>query len=448
MKRFSALLLAALLLLSLAACGKKQAPPAEPVTPEPAAPSVQPVPAAEPPDAAPEALHFDALNVEFVSAGHSTDALLRLRSELPDALRASLAEQLLEVDTIGLTFSPGADATVAALTAGSVQAAFLPAETYLTDETLFYPLALQSGAADDLSRSVLVVRAGANRENAKRVAAAFDGLAALETYGSFTSDLSGLDALRRAMTEDDPSLVRDLGDDSVLLTLTAHVSGYYEPLRLDVIGRSSGESGAELWGVDRIEVYDANYLIQTIPLKEAINADGLDGIALGYTECPSPELTAAVGDFNFDGSDDIAVYGWVTMVNAPYYYYLWDPETLAYEYGFCLAEAEFDAESKQVVSTTRSGASEYQTDTYAYVDGALTLIDSVRFGPEIDAREAVEAYYAETVFTVDELLLDEAGEDSYTFLAYVSKGGEKQEVPRGITVELVDGVWTVTGEGY
>ena len=106
--------------LMLTACQKAADPAPQPAEDEPATPSVE--------EAQPLAL--EQLNVEFVVDGRDPDALMELRADFPDALRAALERRNVTVGEIAVTFGTSGEATEAALQNGEVQLAFLSAEDY------------------------------------------------------------------------------------------------------------------------------------------------------------------------------------------------------------------------------------------------------------------------------------------------------------------------------
>ena len=106
--------------LVLTACHKSVEPAPTPAETEPPAP---PVEEAQP-------LVLDSLNVEFVVDGRDPDALLTLRTDFPEALRAALERRNVSVGEIAVTFGASGEATEAALQSGEVQLAFLSAEDY------------------------------------------------------------------------------------------------------------------------------------------------------------------------------------------------------------------------------------------------------------------------------------------------------------------------------
>lgn len=108
MKKELAVLLALVLTLSLASCGKKN---------DTDAPGDD--------DAIPETpIKLETLHVEFVKGERDVDDLLALKDTLP--LVAALSERNVEVGSAAVTFGTSAEATAQALADGSVDVAFLP----------------------------------------------------------------------------------------------------------------------------------------------------------------------------------------------------------------------------------------------------------------------------------------------------------------------------------
>lgn len=112
MKR-TLLLLCTLILLPLAACGPSGASP-------------------EPPEEEP--LRLEALSVEVSRGELSTEELARAVRELPEALRAALADQGVEAETVGVSVGSSPAATAQAVNEGGVDLAFLPAEDLAAQE--------------------------------------------------------------------------------------------------------------------------------------------------------------------------------------------------------------------------------------------------------------------------------------------------------------------------
>ncbi len=159
------------------------------------------------------------------------------------------------------------------------------------------------------------------------------------------------------------------GADQILLERTVTVNGGKE-LRLSAIGREDTERG--LWGVREIYVYDEDGLYQTISVRESAHAEEQDTMTSAYTECPDRELVLDAPDMNFDGSADIALYGFLPNNSVPYYYWLWDGTV--YRYAYTLQGAEPHPDTKEVTSWYKVENGVYYTDHYRYdANGRLTL---------------------------------------------------------------------------
>ena len=129
MKKGLAVLLALVLTLSLAGCGKKN---------DTDAPGDD--------DAIPETpIKLETLHVEFVKGEQDVDDLLALKDTLP--LVAALSERNVEVGSAAVTFGTSAEATAQALADGSVDVAFLPL-TACFDQEDTITLALVQDADD------------------------------------------------------------------------------------------------------------------------------------------------------------------------------------------------------------------------------------------------------------------------------------------------------------
>ena len=88
-----------------------------------------------------------------------------------------------------------------------------------------------------------------------------------------------------------------------------------------------------------------------------------------------------IHDMNFDGYDDLDLFGWSPNNTIPHYYWLWDQETQRYQFAFILQGAEADPESQEIRATAKSFGGDgpeggfYQTNIYRYVDfGELALV--------------------------------------------------------------------------
>ncbi|MBR5381671.1 MAG: hypothetical protein IK136_03525, partial [Oscillospiraceae bacterium] len=171
----------------------------------------------------------------------------------------------------------------------------------------------------------------------------------------------------RTVTIDMP----DACEDHVVVTRTAVAGG--REYQLEAVGKK-GENG--LWGIREVHVRIADdLLLQTISVKEAIEKDGISGsVDEYYTEAPSPGDTLSVLDVNFDGHDDIDIFGWLPNNTAPHYYWLWDEQTGLFRYAFTLQGVSLLPETKELRSEYRDGAAHYYYDYYGFTeDGKLKL---------------------------------------------------------------------------
>jgi len=120
-----------------------------------------------------------------------------------------------------------------------------------------------------------------------------------------------------------------------------------------------------------------------------------------------------VEDFNFDGCEDLAVQGWTGAKNIPYYCFLWNPVTRAYDYSALIPNVEVDKEKQLVISSTNDGGGQYSTTYYKYDDknqlhmvryvvenlspeAALPKLDLFYYGDDTYALQAVEHYNEKT----------------------------------------------------
>ena len=161
-------------------------------------------------------------------------------------------------------------------------------------------------------------------------------------------------------------------EDEALNTLEAVLENG-ESLTLTVMGKQATER--DLYGVREVLVYRGESRIQTISMTEAIAKDGVDGIDLGYTESFSIEDAAKLRDVDFDGNPDLEVCGWCPNNAIPYYYWLWNPETEQFQYGFSLQLREVDTENQQLIAWYKVENGLYHTDYLRVNDqGELELL--------------------------------------------------------------------------
>ncbi|MBO4915303.1 MAG: hypothetical protein J5449_08870 [Oscillospiraceae bacterium] len=357
-RRITALLAALALCLGLCACrrylpensGKPQEAP--PVTPaEPAAGETETEP-----------LTLDALNVEFAVGARDVNELLTLQKRFPDALINALGAQRVDVGKVDVTFSPSGEATQAAMKSGAVQLAFLPAEDYFA-----YPfgtvIAAEKAAVPELTTGLILSADGGERlvsalrkalPDLKRVLSSYTSETALGTYVFDEEALTQLERLHET-------------GDAQLCAANASVGG--KTLTLRGVGHRLNDY---LWGIRAIEVYDGETLVQTVSLSDA--SDDPDGGLDEYSSCPEPEQLFRAVDVNFDGYDDIEVFGWLTNNTIPYFYWLWNSDEKRYEYAFRLQGTTIDPADKTLSAEYRESAELFWRDVYEWRDGVLTQI--------------------------------------------------------------------------
>lgn len=165
------------------------------------------------------------------------------------------------------------------------------------------------------------------------------------------------DAWTQAVEPTDTSPQED--GDIVLKTMEAPLADG-RVLTLAVMGKQE----ESFCGVREIVVSEGEEARQSILIEEAILADGVDGIDVGYSECWSAEDSAALKDVNFDGFWDIEVPGWCPNNSIPCYYWCWNPATQRFEYAFTLQGAEPDPEKQQLAAWYKVENGLYYTDYY------------------------------------------------------------------------------------
>lgn len=240
-------------------------------------------------------------------------------------------------------------------------------------------------------------------------------------------------------------------EDHVLLTLEAPLADG-RALTLEAVGKQVDEYG---FGVREVRVYDGEELIQTVLSREAIEnfwGDSDGGVVSEYTECWSPEEAVEALDLNFDGNTDFGLFGWPANNTIPYYYWMWDPEAEQYQYAFVLQGVSADSDRRELKSTFRLSAVEYETDYYAPDEtGALCLVRTEVSNWEVsglDDRSAAETW----VPAPDQRLRPGAPDWSYHDLTLVRRELPVREFHDDGTIsnyteiwELIDGELQLTG---
>ena len=205
MKRLLMLSLVFAFCLACAACGAKTPQGGDTPTP----PVTDGAGAAEGGEAPAEIeqtpLTVKTLNVEFAATERDVDKLLTLQTAFPQALTDALAAQNVTVERVNVTFGTSDTATMAALANGSIDLAFVSADSYLAA-----PGGTVLGAEQSETPALstgLLISGEADALNA-RLRAALPELAPLlsaytdETAGGvYAEDAARLEALARLYEE-------------------------------------------------------------------------------------------------------------------------------------------------------------------------------------------------------------------------------------------------------
>ncbi len=174
-------------------------------------------------------------------------------------------------------------------------------------------------------------------------------------------------------------------EDQVLLTLDAPLAGG-RTLTLEAVGKKVDEYSV---GVRQVRVYDGEELLQTIPAREAIEAEWGEGMAeefYDYTECWVPEETMEALDLNFDGNTDFGLFGWPCNNTIPYYYWIWDAEAEQYRYAFTLQGAEVHPKTGELTAEYKDGpaGSLWVTEHYRFDENGQLILTSREEDPYED----------------------------------------------------------------
>ena len=148
-KKLTAVLLAATLLVG---CGSTAAPaaPAEAPAQEAEAEAEAPAESAEQAEAPAENIHMDSLKLQFVPS-RPAEEIITTTSGLPDLLIKEMANQGYDIDEVTIEVSSSFEAAGEALSAGSIDLAWLPSGTYIvySDECDVIMTATRAGLSND-----------------------------------------------------------------------------------------------------------------------------------------------------------------------------------------------------------------------------------------------------------------------------------------------------------
>lgn len=167
-----------------------------------------------------------------------------------------------------------------------------------------------------------------------------------------------------------PSDIDPETGDRVLSAVNAAVSDG-RTLRIEAVGQALTEPGSSVrYGIREMRVYEDGEPLQTLVVSET--AGGV------VAQSPTVENALTLRDMNFDGADDIDLYGDVTRSVDPHYYYLWNADAGAYVYAFTLRGVELDPDTRQIVSSYRRDDGLDCVERLQYGDGgALELVSRV-----------------------------------------------------------------------
>jgi hypothetical protein len=127
--------------------------------------------------------------------------------------------------------------------------------------------------------------------------------------------------------------------------------------------------------VNNIKIYSTNdSLYQTINVMPII--DSLDGmITLGN---PANHIT--IEDVNFDGYDDISIPQQTVAYNICGLFWIWDTESrkfIRFNQLDSIPFPTFDNKNKTITSFLKDGCCYHEDNTYKYINGKITLINSL-----------------------------------------------------------------------
>jgi hypothetical protein len=109
-----------------------------------------------------------------------------------------------------------------------------------------------------------------------------------------------------------------------------------------------------------------------------------------FCDIPSDQVFSIV-DADFDGHNDIMLMQFLpASPNIPYYFWLYDPATGLFAEDSTLEEItspEFDAATKTITSSWRSGCCDHGVSTYRYINGIPTMVEEYEQAAKLDHME-------------------------------------------------------------
>ena len=175
-------------------------------------------------------------------------------------------------------------------------------------------------------------------------------------------------------TEEENPVQEETAEDSekvpeereyVLSSMNATVEGG-RILRLDAIGTTTE---GDRCGIREVRIYEDGTLLQTIlPGESGILEDAA-------TSAPSVDEAMSVTDVNFDGSEDLDLYGQITGDTPPHLYWVWNSAIDQYLYAFSLRGAELHPDSREITADYTIDGVHYMERWIFGEDGDLALTD-------------------------------------------------------------------------
>ena len=193
-------------------------------------------------------------------------------------------------------------------------------------------------------------------------------------------DVSAEDAASGQASDDGSPPAADSGPAESYTLDKAFTAGGRE-LTLRLHGTIDRTDGYERCGVYKMEVLEGETVLQTLLVKDAIDAAcAADGVENYGEEDRTNYFTIdsglALEDLNFDGCPDLRLIQAMGTVNASYLCWLWEPDTSQFSYAFELVGYSLttDGSTRQIITEARDGWGVYYTDYYQYDNDAGRLL--------------------------------------------------------------------------
>lgn len=197
-----------------------------------------------------------------------------------------------------------------------------------------------------------------------------------------------------------------------------------------------GQMNSEIYG--KLTLY---YQDEKIAMRDEFKETKFVLDAEGYSPTPSDggiQLTCE--DMNFDGYTDFRLPSSLGNVNSFFYCWLWDMSARTFKYYSPLSAISspvFNKDTKEIISTNRSSAAQYDVTTYKWVDGQLS----------VQKHESVTADESVTVSTeIAENMTAEISNGS--FVAFLTLYGNPGSQSRWIPIIEDESIVDVLSQTY